>query len=92
MPAVRNEPLEMLAPTLLMSCTTSAIASTSLTEYGVSTWMVILPALLKHQMGFDVIHLGEDLEHAHAIDCAGGAGNTDNEPLLVIQLRNSTVS
>ena len=32
MPSVRNEPLEILAPTLLTSCTTSAMASTSFTE------------------------------------------------------------
>ena len=46
MPAVRKEPLAMLAPMLLMSCTTSASPSTSFTECGVSTCTVILAALL----------------------------------------------
>ena len=59
MPAVRNEPLEMLAPTLLMSCTTSAIASTSLTEYGVLHLDGHLAGFAEHQMGFDLIHLAQ---------------------------------
>ena len=43
-------------------------------------------------MSLDVANLGKNLQHAHAVDRAGGAGDADDEPLFLIQLRNSTVS
>ena len=51
------------------------------------------PAGFAHdEVRFDVVDLGEDLQHAHAVDRAGRSRDANDQSFFLIQLRNSHVS
>ena len=54
--------------------------------------MVILPALVKDQMGFNIFDPREDLEYANSINRSRGPRNTNDQFPFVAQLTNSNVS